>query len=235
MTSLNTVKQNGSASTQFLITDGENESTGRNAKEHLPHLSLNAPVFIGEYSSQAPGEFGAGQPQVKPVENGNYLQRSFSESSRVTPRSERISCSSTATAGPYTPFPGFQIPNETVIPLEDSAIAGKRKKGISAQEAIPVLPRSAAITCLILNIFIPGSGTVISGLIGFFLTRRDTSLMNRTSILCVNCFVGIMQLSTIVFLMIGWIWSIVWGCAFVGLSERYGKDVEKVEGSELVA
>lgn len=170
MTSLNTVKQNGSASTQFLITDGESESTGRNAKKHLPHLSLNAPVFIGEYSSQA-GELSAGQPQVKPVENGNYLQRSFSlESSRVTPRSERISSSSTAT---LTPFPGFQIPNETVIPQEDSATAGKRKKGISAQEAIPVLPRFAAITCLILNIFIPGSGRIFC-LQQFFLCRCQT-------------------------------------------------------------
>ena len=65
------------------------------------------------------------------------------------------------------------------------------------------------------------TGTVISGVIAFFLTRGDMTLMNRTSILCVNCFVGIMQLSTIVFLMIGWIWSIVWGCAFVGLSGKY--------------
>lgn len=159
MTSLHTVKQNGSASTQFLITDGENESQSRNAKEHLPHLSLNAPVFIGEYSSQT-GEIGIVLPQVKAVENGNYLQRSFSlESSRITPRSERISCSSTATVGgQYTPFPGFQIPNETVVPQEDSATAGKRKKGISAKDAIPVLPRSVAIVCLILNILIPGSG-----------------------------------------------------------------------------
>ena len=65
------------------------------------------------------------------------------------------------------------------------------------------------------------TGTVLSGVIAFFLTRGDMTLMNRTSILCVNCFVGIMQLSTIVFLMIGWIWSIVWGCAFVGLSGKY--------------
>lgn len=46
------------------------------------------------------------------------------------------------------------------------------------------------------------------------------SLMNRTSVLCLNCFVGLMQLSTIVFLFIGWFWSIIWGCAFVGLSGK---------------
>lgn len=153
-------KQRGSVSTQFLITDGDSESQSRNTKEHLPPLGLNAPVFLGEYNSQA-GDFGAGLSQVKPVENGNYLQRSFSlESSRVTPRSERISCSSSATAGQYTPFPGFQIPNETIIPRGDSATVMKRKKGISAQDAIPVLPRSVAIACLIFNILIPGSGKI---------------------------------------------------------------------------
>ena len=65
------------------------------------------------------------------------------------------------------------------------------------------------------------TGTVVSGLIAFFLTRREIPLKDRASILCVNCFVGIMQLTTIVFLMIGWIWSIVWGCAFVGLSGKF--------------
>lgn len=73
------------------------------------------------------------------------------------------------------------------------------------------------LTCLCLCIF---PGTAISGMIAFFLTRREMSLMNRTSILCINCFVGLLQLSTIVFLLIGWIWSIVWGCAFVGLSGK---------------
>lgn len=228
-------KQRGSSSTQFLVADGDNESQGRNAKENLPALGLNAPVFTSDNNSQAAGDSSAGLPQVKPLENGNYLQRSFSlESSRVTPHSARVSCSSSATAGLYTPFPGFQIPNETIIPKEDPATLVKRKQTISAKDAIPVLPRPVAIVCLILNIVIPGLGTVISGLIAFFLTRRDMPLMSRTSILFVNCFVGIMQLATIVFLMIGWFWSIAWGCAFVGFSERYGKDLEKVEGTEVV-
>lgn len=154
------VKQNGSSSTQFLITDGENANQGKNTKEHLPHLSLNAPVSNGEFNSPA-AELAPGISQTKSMENGNYLQRSFSlESSRVTPRSERISSSSIATAGPCTPFPGFQIPTETIIPIEDSATTAKRKNGISAQEAIPVLPRAAAIVCLVMNIVIPGSGEI---------------------------------------------------------------------------
>ncbi|RMX45567.1 hypothetical protein pdam_00013104 [Pocillopora damicornis] len=202
------------------VTDGDNESQGRNTKENLPALGLNAPVLTGENNSQAASDLSAGLPQVKPLENGNY-QRSFSlESSRVTPRSARVSSSSSATAGLYTPFPGFQIPNETIIPKEDPATVVKRKQTISAKDAIPVLPRPVAIVCLIFNILIPGSGTVISGLIAFFLTRKNIPLISRTSILFVNCFVGFMQLATIVFLMIGWFWSIAWGCAFVGFSGR---------------
>ena len=29
-----------------------------------------------------------------------------------------------------------------------------------------------------------------------------------------------MQLATVVFLFIGWFWSVTWGCAFVGLSGK---------------
>lgn len=229
-----------SPSRQVLITDGDPQCQEKDTKDNLPHVGLNVPGFMGENISH-PGESTPGLSPSKTLENGNYLQRSFSletdrsNSPRIIPRSERISCSSTAT--PNTLFPGFQIPTETIIPseLESVAGSGKKKKGITAQEAIPVLPRSAAILCLILNILFPGLGTAISGMIAFFLTRREMSLMNRTSILCINCFVGLLQLSTIVFLLIGWIWSIVWGCAFVGLSESYGKQVEKVEGGELVA
>ena len=155
-------KQRGSSSTQFLVTDGDNESQGRNTRENLPALGLNAPVLTGENNSQAAGDLSAGLPQVKPLENGNY-QRSFSlESSRVTPRSARVSSSSSATAGLYTPFPGFQIPNETIIPKEDPATVVKRKQTISAKDAIPVLPRPVAIVCLIFNILIPGSGKISS-------------------------------------------------------------------------
>ncbi|XP_073248045.1 uncharacterized protein [Porites lutea] len=227
-------KNYASSSTQFLCTEGGVE----NAKENLPLVGLNVPVFIGENSSS--GEYTLGLPTLtKSVENGNFLQRSFSQetdpssSSRNIARLARISTSSTATS-PNTLFEGFQIPTETVIPVENVGPI-KKKKSISAQDAIPILPRSAAIACLILNILIPGLGTVVSGLIAFFLTRREIPLKDRASILCVNFFVGIMQLTTIVFLMIGWIWSIVWGCAFVGLSEHYGKNIEKVEGGELIA
>lgn len=165
------MKKNGSSSTQVLITDGDGEYREKNAKESLPHLALNVPVFTGDNSPQL-GELSPGLSPPKTLENGNYLQRSFSleteqsNSPRIVPRSERISCSSVA-ATPNTLFPGFQIPTETVIPGEKVAGVGKKKKGITAQEAIPVLPRPAAILCLILNILFPGLGRSVCAYLFF--------------------------------------------------------------------
>lgn len=57
-----------------------------------------------------------------------------------------------------TPFSGFQVPEATVVPVSDKK--GCRTKRLSAKEAIPVMPLSLAVLCLIFNILIPGSGKV---------------------------------------------------------------------------
>ena len=172
---MTTRKNYASSSTQFLCTEGGVE----NAKENLPLVGLNVPVFIGENSSS--GEYTLGLPtRTKSVENGNFLQRSFSQetdassSPRNIARLARISTSSTATS-PNTLFEGFQIPTETVIPVENVSPI-KKKKSISAQEAIPILPRSAAIACLILNILIPGLGRSVFVHQFFFAIGTNYSL-----------------------------------------------------------
>ncbi|EDO30271.1 predicted protein, partial [Nematostella vectensis] len=86
--------------------------------------------------------------------------------------------------------------------------------------AIPTLPKFLAVICLLCNIILPGLGTVLSGFFAFCLSGDD-SFIDRATILCINCFVGLAQLMTVVFLMIGWIWSIAWGCTFVGLSGKH--------------
>lgn len=172
---MTTRKNYASSSTQFLCTEGGLE----NPKENLPLVGLNVPVFIGENSP--PGEYTLGLPtRTKSTENGNFLQRSFSQetdassSPRNIARLARISTSSTATS-PNTLFEGFQIPTETVIPVENVSPI-KKKKSISAQEAIPILPRSAAIACLILNILIPGLGRSVCVHQFFFAIGTNYSL-----------------------------------------------------------
>ena len=175
------MKKNASPSTQMLIKDGDLENRERNAKENSSLVGLNMPAYTEENGVQL-GEF-APLTSAKPLENGNYLPGSFSVEAeqKVIPRSEpRVSCASTIT--PNTLFPGFQIPTETVIPAEESlAGSGKKKRGISAQEAIPVLPLWAAITCLILNIIFPGLGRFVSAPFILFIYRCQTS---RTA--CIN-------------------------------------------------
>ena len=168
-------KNYASSSTQFLCPEGGIE----NAKENLPLVGLNVPVFIGENSSSR--EYTLGLPtRTKSVENGNFLRRSFSQetdpssSSRNIARLARISTSSTATS-PNTLFEGFQIPTETVIPVENNGPI-KKKKSLSAQEAIPILPRFAAIACLILNIVIPGLGRSVCVQQFFFAVDTNYSL-----------------------------------------------------------
>ena len=36
-----------------------------------------------------------------------------------------------------------------------------------------------------------------------------------------NVLVGLAQLVTVMFLLIGWFWSIIWGCALVGHSSKF--------------
>ncbi len=36
-----------------------------------------------------------------------------------------------------------------------------------------------------------------------------------------NVVVGLCQLVTVMFLLIGWFWSIIWGCALVGHSSKF--------------
>ncbi|XP_032225266.1 uncharacterized protein LOC5501003 isoform X2 [Nematostella vectensis] len=104
--------------------------------------------------------------------------------------------------------------------LSLASLRGEQKSYVVA--AIPVLPMNIAICCCVANVLAPGVGTVLSGFFAFCLSGDD-SFIDRATILCINCFVGLAQLMTVVFLMIGWIWSIAWGCTFVGLSAKYGK------------
>ena len=65
------------------------------------------------------------------------------------------------------------------------------------KKAVVKLDRCLAITCLILNIFFPGVGTMVSACGG-----KD---FNSDALIF-----GILQLLT-AFLIVGWIWSIVHG------------------------
>ncbi|XP_014253459.1 rho GTPase-activating protein gacO [Cimex lectularius] len=90
--------------------------------------------------------------------------------------------------------------------------------------AIPVLPICLAWFCLLLNVFLPGIGTIISGFLCMCFGKPrftvNDSAVARLGALCVNIIVGISQIFTILFCLVGWGWSIWWGVIMVRLSRK---------------
>ncbi|KJH50629.1 hypothetical protein DICVIV_03221 [Dictyocaulus viviparus] len=80
-------------------------------------------------------------------------------------------------------------------------------------EAIPFLPVPVALLCLFLNIAIPGTGTILSGISALCMGQPRVNLKEGRKLvtLVVNLLVGISQFFTITFLFVGWFWSIAWG------------------------
>ena len=80
--------------------------------------------------------------------------------------------------------------------------------------SIPRLPGVWPYVCFVLNILIPGIGTMICSCVGFPEKYSKTQLT-----------IGIVQMLTAVYL-IGWIWSIWWGWLML---KRGIEDKEQVQ------
>lgn len=80
-------------------------------------------------------------------------------------------------------------------------------------EAIPFLPVPVALLCLLLNVLLPGSGTVMSGVSALCMGQPRINFKEGRKLmtLIINFLVGVSQFFTITFLFVGWFWSIAWG------------------------
>ncbi|XP_041352715.1 protein stum-like [Gigantopelta aegis] len=105
------------------------------------------------------------------------------------------------------------------------------------RSAIPYQPLSLSILCLLLNIFLPGTGTVLSGIsiLCCGKTRVTSKDDHVTVTVCVNICVGVAQLFTITFCLVGWFWSIAWGIKMVILSVEYRRELKAKREMELQA
>lgn len=103
--------------------------------------------------------------------------------------------------------------------------------------AIPYLPKTVAAVCLVLNVILPGSGTMLSGLSAFCCgkSRMHTRENKLLTVCCVNVMVGLMQFFTVTFLLVGWVWSLVWGIYMVILAEEHRKELKAAHDRELQA
>ncbi|KAK7103353.1 micronuclear linker histone polyprotein-like [Littorina saxatilis] len=103
--------------------------------------------------------------------------------------------------------------------------------------AIPALPLPLAVVCLILNIVLPGSGTVVSGMSVLCCSQSRISSKGDTkaNTVCVNIFVGAAQLGTVTFFLVGWFWSLAWGVKMVILAVEHREELKQQREKELQA
>ncbi|XP_046632865.1 uncharacterized protein LOC124312402 [Daphnia pulicaria] len=93
--------------------------------------------------------------------------------------------------------------------------------------ALPVLPQGLAWICLILNGLLPGTGTILSGLLGLclgaprFSARVTTE--HRLLAFIINLTIGIFQAFTVLFCLVGWCWALGWGIILVKTSGHYNR------------
>ncbi|KAI3386857.1 hypothetical protein SNEBB_010268 [Seison nebaliae] len=75
--------------------------------------------------------------------------------------------------------------------------------------ALPVVPKKLSILFLLLNVFIPGTGTVGAGFACCRYRRSDKNLSKGKAI-SLNFLAGFLQL-LLAPIIVGWIWSLHWG------------------------
>ncbi|XP_032819898.1 protein stum homolog [Petromyzon marinus] len=93
----------------------------------------------------------------------------------------------------------------------------KEKKG-PLRAAIPRMPMLAAVLCLLCNMVIPGSGTLLSAFSVLCGARTDLPDRHVCCVFWLNVAAALIQLGTAV-LIVGWILSIFWGMDMVLLSK----------------
>ncbi|KAK2174192.1 hypothetical protein NP493_818g00019 [Ridgeia piscesae] len=110
------------------------------------------------------------------------------------------------------------------------------------RSAIPYMPLSVAVICFLLNMFLPGIGTMVSGLSILCCGKSRLSSKEGTPMtaLYVNIMVGVAQLFTVTFMLVGWFWSFTWGIYMVILAledrkERKARKEKQIQAKALTA
>ncbi|XP_072180771.1 uncharacterized protein [Diadema setosum] len=102
-----------------------------------------------------------------------------------------------------------------------STVVVHKKQPNACRAAIPAMHIGMAVLCLILNICIPGLGTIVAGFSVYCCGNPGQSGGEKFGTMCLNFWIGILQLATTLIFLIGWIWAIAWGAAFIAMSSDY--------------
>ncbi|XP_012934555.1 uncharacterized protein LOC101850126 [Aplysia californica] len=172
-------------------------------------------------SLQVPGPQTSGSPLAPPLEEDTVSLYSKRDSTLDSVSRKSVD---------------YRIRNTTtvILPHTDEK---PTKSVVANDETTPYLPLGLAVTCLCLNIVLPGSGTAVSGL--SILCCGQPRLSGKTdqlmSTICANLMLGLAQLFTVTFLLVGWFWSIGWGFKLVALSVQHREEMKEQRAKELQA
>ncbi|XP_078488721.1 protein SPEC3-like [Ciona intestinalis] len=110
---------------------------------------------------------------------------------------------------------GYQQPQyvtHTTVVNNNNSMGGMR-------QAIPQLPMPLAIVLCVINFILPGIGTIIAAFSVLCCGNVGESGGSRFGTFCINFWVGLAQI-VLIFFFIGWVWSIMWGLAFIAVSGK---------------
>eukprot|EP00043_Microstomoeca_roanoka_P010510 m.99738 g.99738 ORF g.99738 m.99738 type:complete len:253 (-) comp14913_c1_seq9:2280-3038(-) len=100
-----------------------------------------------------------------------------------------------------------------------------RDRDLLGRHALPIMRPSAAMTLCVINIILPGFGTMIAGalvLCGVLDPPSERRSKGRTA--SKNLLMGFLQLLLAGFILVGWIWSIIWGLCMISDSSQWGHE-----------
>ncbi|EYC04235.1 hypothetical protein Y032_0089g2300 [Ancylostoma ceylanicum] len=141
--------------------------------------------------------------------------------------------------GKFQPNNAFNITGIVLAAQEEAHTQKETKTGDKVNlptndltmmhEAIPFLPVPVALLCLFLNVVIPGTGTILSGISALCMGQPRVNLKEGRKLvtLVVNLLVGVSQFFTITFLFVGWFWSIAWGGLLIIHSMQYREALQQ--------
>ncbi|CAG5125011.1 unnamed protein product [Candidula unifasciata] len=92
---------------------------------------------------------------------------------------------------------------------------------VTLRDSIPAMSRCVASICLVFNIFLPGAGTLIAGLSVLCCSHVRPKDDSKRHCIYVNAGVALIQFMLTFLFLLGWIWSIMWGIAFLSVSKQY--------------
>ncbi|XP_060064668.1 WW domain-binding protein 11-like [Ylistrum balloti] len=99
-----------------------------------------------------------------------------------------------------------------------------RARGKNKRMYIPALPMPLATLCCVLNFIFPGLGTIVAGVSVCCCSRNeDMGCGEQCGSCTISILIGLLQL-ILTALIIGWVWSCVWGVMMIGMSSEYYHD-----------